>query len=83
MGFKQLLHYQKLVDDAVAKGARVLSGGVIPSRDGNDPLGSGSFYPPTILADVPENALIAQEDIFGPIMCIFRVKGNSDDEAVR
>jgi acyl-CoA reductase-like NAD-dependent aldehyde dehydrogenase len=46
-------------------------------------MGKGSFYPPTILADVPENAIIAQEEIFGPIMCIFKVKGNSDDEAIR
>jgi acyl-CoA reductase-like NAD-dependent aldehyde dehydrogenase len=81
MGTRQMGHYQKLVDDAVKKGARVLAGGFIPS--GDDALARGSFYPPTVLADVPENALIAQEEIFGPIMCIFKVKGNSDDEAVR
>eukprot|EP00605_Chrysophyceae_sp_TOSAG23-4_P001273 GSChrysophyteH1.ASY1.ANO1.1384.1 assembled CDS len=44
---------------------------------------SGSFYPPTVLADVPENARIAQEEIFGPIMCIFCVEGDSDEEAAR
>lgn len=82
MGYRQMSHYQKLVDDAVNKGAKVLAGGYIP-KDTKDPLTIGSFYPPTVLADVPENALIAQEEIFGPIMCIFRVKGNSDEEAIR
>ena len=61
-----------LVDDAVSKGARVLNGGFVPSR--GDPLASGSFYPPTVLCDVPESALIAQKEIFGPIMCIFKVR---------
>lgn len=81
MGPKQMQHYQKLVDDAVLKGAKVLAGGFIPGPD--SPLAKGSFYPPTILADIPENALIAQEEIFGPIMAIFKVPGNSDDEAIR
>lgn len=81
MGPRQMLHYQKLVDDAVSKGARLLAGGYIPKS--SDPLSKGSFYPPTVLADVPENALIAQEEIFGPIMCIFKVRGDKDEEAVR
>ena len=81
MGSRQMAHYQRLVDDAVSKGARILSGGYYPS-DG-DPLAKGSFYPPTLLVDVPENANIAQEEIFGPIMCVFKVKGNSDKEAIR
>ena len=72
MGPKQMEAYQRLVDDAVSKGAKVLSGGFIPGA--NSPLASGSFYPPTVLADVPENAFIAQEEIFGPIMCIFKVQ---------
>jgi len=49
----------------------LLSGGFIPVAP--SPLASGSFYPPTVLADVPESANIAQEEIFGPIMCIFKV----------
>jgi len=87
MGPRQLQNYQNLVDDATKKGARILSGGYIPSKRARDPeskrLANGSFYPPTVLADVPENALIVQEEIFGPIMCIMKVEGNSDDEAVR
>jgi len=56
----------------------VLAGGRLPGKDT-----IGSFYPPTVLADVPESANIAQEEIFGPIMCIFKVVGNDDREAVR
>ena len=42
----QARYVQELVDDAVAKGARVTAGGVLPS--GAD----GQFYPPTVLVDV-------------------------------
>lgn len=82
MGSIQMAHYQKLVDDAVSKGAKVLAGGAIPGKDSPLHASKGSFYPPTILADVPSNALIAQEEIFGPIMCIFKVPGDSDEQAV-
>ena len=81
MGPKQLQAYQKLIDDAVMKGAKVLVGGYIP--DNMSHLSKGSFYPPTVLVDVTEDAMIAQEEIFGPIMCVFKVKGNSDKEAIR
>jgi len=70
--------YQRLVDDAVAKGARVLVGG---GRNREFP--SGQFFEPTVLADVTEEMLIAQEETFGPILSVFRVKGNSDVEALR
>lgn len=79
MGPRQLLHYQRLVDDAVGKGAKVLAGGAIPDESSL----TGTFYPPTVLVDVTEDAIIAQEEIFGPIMCVFKVVNNSDDEAVR
>jgi succinate-semialdehyde dehydrogenase/glutarate-semialdehyde dehydrogenase len=49
-----------LVEDAVSKGARALVGG--HSRDG-----AGYFYDPTVLADVPQNADLLQEEIFGPV----------------
>ena len=81
MGPRQLQHYQRLVDDAVHKGAKVLAGGYIP--DSKESGLSGTFYPPTVLVDVTEDANIAQEEIFGPIMCVFKVRGNSDKEAVR
>ena len=49
-----------LVDDAVAKGAKVLVGGSAPK-------GAGWFYEPTVLADVPTDADMAREEIFGPV----------------
>jgi succinate-semialdehyde dehydrogenase/glutarate-semialdehyde dehydrogenase len=50
----------ELVDDAVAQGARVLTGGTAPD-------GEGYFYPPTVLIDVPRTARMADEEIFGPV----------------
>lgn len=48
-----------LVDDARAKGARVLAGG--------EPQGGGFFFQPTLLADVPEGADIMSNEPFGPV----------------
>mmetsp|Transcript_35117 Transcript_35117/g.108797 ORF Transcript_35117/g.108797 Transcript_35117/m.108797 type:complete len:598 (-) Transcript_35117:64-1857(-) len=68
---------QSLVDDAVARGATILSQGkTAPSK-----LEGTSFFPPTVLYNVPMTARLATEEIFGPIMCIF-VPTTSDDDAV-
>src|SRR5204862_7815098 len=64
----------ELVDDAVKKGAKVLTGG-------NRPAGPGYFYPATVLGNVPENAAMLREEIFGPVAPIQTFK--SDDEAIR
>ncbi|MEW2545701.1 aldehyde dehydrogenase family protein [Streptomyces sp. NPDC047002] len=53
------------VDEAVAAGARVLAGG---RRD-------GAAYAPTVLADVPEGATLAREEVFGPVLTLRRVAG--------
>ena len=63
-----------LVEDAVAKGAKVLTGGAVPTGD-------GYFYPPTVLANVPANANILSEEIFGPVAPIITFK--TEDEAVK
>jgi len=73
----QLDIVQRLVDDAIAKGARCLVGG---SR--NQDLPQGNFYRPTVLADVTHEMLIAQEEVFGPVMCILKVPNNSDEAAL-
>jgi len=57
---KQLGKVAELVDDAVAKGARVLCGGERVD-------GPGHFYPPTVLTDVPDDARLLAEEIFGPV----------------
>jgi succinate-semialdehyde dehydrogenase/glutarate-semialdehyde dehydrogenase len=51
------------VADAVAKGARIECGGVLPE-------GPGFFYPPTVLSNVPETADCVQDEIFGPVAAI-------------
>ena len=69
----QLGKVAELVDDAVAKGARVLCGG-------ERVAGPGHFYRPTVLADVPDDARLLREEIFGPVA---PVKGfASEDEAI-
>jgi acyl-CoA reductase-like NAD-dependent aldehyde dehydrogenase len=61
-----------LVDDAVAGGARILTGGP-------DPRG-GWFYRPTVLIDVRPDMRIMREEIFGPVLPVLTVR--SEDEAV-
>jgi succinate-semialdehyde dehydrogenase/glutarate-semialdehyde dehydrogenase len=51
-----------MVDDAVEKGATVLAGGH-PAKDFN----RGYFFEPTVLGNVPDNAMVMTEEPFGPI----------------
>ena len=62
-----------LVDDAVARGARVLvPGGPIP--------GAGYFFAPVVLSDVPLDAQVMRKEIFGPIAAIAPFE--TEDEAL-
>ena len=70
----QLDTVTKHVDDAVSKGARVLTGG--NARPDLGPL----FYEPTLLADVPEEAICFGEETFGPVVSLYPV--DSVDEAI-
>jgi succinate-semialdehyde dehydrogenase/glutarate-semialdehyde dehydrogenase len=60
-----------LVADAVARGARLLTGG---SRIGN----RGFFFQPTVLADVPLTARIMHEEPFGPVAILNRFRAFED-----
>ncbi|MBN2517694.1 MAG: aldehyde dehydrogenase family protein [Candidatus Altiarchaeota archaeon] len=62
----------ELVQDAVAKGAKLLAGG--------NRL-QGQYYPPTVLDKVTPNMRIAWEETFGPVVTIIRVKDY--EEAIR
>ena len=62
-----------LVTDAVSKGARLLCGGKADTE-------KGFFYPPTVLADVPDNAAIRSEEIFGPVAALYAF--DDEDEVV-
>ncbi len=63
----------ELVDDAVAKGSTVLTGGHALQR-------VGFFFEPTVLGDVPRDARLLREEIFGPVAPIVVV--DSDEEAI-
>jgi succinate-semialdehyde dehydrogenase/glutarate-semialdehyde dehydrogenase len=54
---------ERLVDDAKARGARVLLGGTRADRP-------GFFYPPTVLIDIDPGAEILKEEIFGPVAAL-------------
>ena len=63
-----------LVQDAVARGAEVVTGGSVGE-------GEGAFYRPTVLRGVPLGCEILGEEIFGPVVTI--VEFDDEDEAVR
>lgn len=63
----------ELVEDAVAKGAELRVGG-------RRPEGKGYFFEPTVLVNVPANARVMQEEPFGPLAVINRIK--SLDEGI-
>jgi len=64
----------QLVRDAVAKGATVVTGGGRPDPD-------GCFYEPTVLTEVPPEAELLREEIFGPVAPV--VSFDTEDEAIR
>ena len=60
---RQVERLASLVEDAVERGARVvLAGGPVP--------GDGHFFAPVVLEDVPPDARVMREEIFGPIVAI-------------
>lgn len=68
---------EEQVADALKRGAQVLAGGKRPEGPQYE---KGFYYEPTLVADVPEDARIVQEECFGPALPIFKVK--SWDEAI-
>ena len=62
----------ELVNDAIGKGAKALVGGEAPT-------GTGFFFPATVLVDVPDDAAMLREEIFGPVASIQKF---TDDEEV-
>jgi len=62
------------VEDALKMGARLVLGGEIPE-------GAGAFYPPTVLVDVPHDAPLVRQEVFGPVAPV--VVAEDADEAIR
>ncbi|HNM86504.1 MAG TPA: NAD-dependent succinate-semialdehyde dehydrogenase [Mycobacterium sp.] len=71
---KQVRTVEDLVSDAVARGATVAVGGVATG-------GAGHFYPATVLADVPADARILKEEVFGPVAPITGF--DSEEEGIK
>ncbi len=67
-------HYVKLGQE---EGGKILTGGRRVEMPG---LEGGYYYAPTIFTDIKNSMRIAQEEIFGPVVCV--IKYDSDDEAV-
>jgi succinate-semialdehyde dehydrogenase / glutarate-semialdehyde dehydrogenase len=64
----------QLVEDALARGAVVVTGGVKAD-------GPGYFYPPTVLTDVPRDAALMSDEIFGPVAPV--IPFDDEDDMVR
>ncbi|MFJ8597028.1 NAD-dependent succinate-semialdehyde dehydrogenase [Streptomyces sp. NPDC093598] len=62
-----------LVQDAVKRGATVLTGGELPE-------GPGCFYPPTVLTGITPDAAINDTEVFGPVAAILTF--DTEDEAI-
>jgi succinate-semialdehyde dehydrogenase/glutarate-semialdehyde dehydrogenase len=74
---KQREEVEQMVDDALRRGARVLAGGKRPE---GEEYAKGFFYLPTVLENVPHDALMVREECFGPALPVFRVRDL--DEAI-
>jgi len=66
--------HNRQVEPTVDAGADVLTGGSPMDRD-------GSYYPPTVLTDIPEDCPADQEEVFGPVATVYKVENRN--EAVR
>lgn len=71
--FKAVEKCKALVEDAVSRGASITTGGKAIE-------GSGSFFEPTVIANVQPGSEIIHEEIFGPVLSIITFK--SEDEAI-
>src|SRR5246500_3415412 len=61
----------ELVEDALSKGAKILTGGKRPD-------GAGYFYPATVLSNVPNDAKMLNEEIFGPVASLQTFKDEAE-----
>jgi acyl-CoA reductase-like NAD-dependent aldehyde dehydrogenase len=65
------------IEQGIAEGARLVTGG----REAPEGLEKGFFVRPTVFADVKNSMTIAQEEIFGPVLCVIAYE--DEDDAVR
>ena len=72
----QFAKIQKLIEQGIAEGARLVAGG--PGRPAG--LNKGYYIRPTVFADVTNTMTIAREEIFGPVLSILPYR--SEEEAI-
>lgn len=68
---KAVAKVKEHIEDALSKGARIITGGKPHDLGGN-------FFQPTILVNVPSSAKVAKEETFGPLAPLFRFKDEAD-----
>jgi succinate-semialdehyde dehydrogenase/glutarate-semialdehyde dehydrogenase len=73
----QRAEIEEQVEDARSRGGKTIVGGTRPE---GDEYSQGFFYLPTLLTDVPDDARVVREEVFGPALPIFRFK--DIDEAI-
>ncbi|MEM7531151.1 MAG: aldehyde dehydrogenase family protein [Chloroflexota bacterium] len=73
----QLEEIEAQLQDAVDKGAKVLVGG---KRPDNPDLANGTYFEPAVVADAPKDSRLVREEVFGPVLPVFRV--SSIEEAI-
>ncbi len=75
---RALTKVEEHVSDAIGRGARLVTGG---ERLTADELARGSFFAPTVLADVTPEMLISREETFGPVAGV--TPFDTEEEAIR
>jgi len=65
----------EMVDAARADGAEILCGGGAPREER---LAKGAFYLPTVVAGIDNQAVIARDEIFGPVLCVLPFDDEED-----
>lgn len=73
--FAQREKVEGMVDEARAAGAVILAGGARPSAP---QLANGAYYLPTIIGGIDNDAAIAQNEIFGPVLCVLPFETEED-----
>ncbi|MHB1936746.1 MAG: aldehyde dehydrogenase [Acidobacteriaceae bacterium] len=76
--FSQRAFVEKMVEGARQEGAEILMGGARPS---DSRLEKGAFYMPTIVTGITNKSAIAQQEIFGPVLCAMPF--DDEDDLIR
>jgi len=73
--FAHRTRIEQIVEAARTEGAQIVCGGARPSEQR---LGKGAFYQPTIVCGIDNRASIAQQEIFGPVLCVMSFDDEDD-----